>query len=508
MTLRSFKSINELRYKAKQFEGTGMVTVYDFESCAVKSDSILSEEYKLRLKKAIKILEDVPPHANDWHPGSGGKVLDLVHPSLFPLVFGKSHVLQHRKLGIDDCLDSIGAGERIQVPESPSPPESEEWRSRFDGATSSKYSTDFQWLPCEVQRRSEDGPVKITSYINNLHPRHTELYGLIEELIEKSIPLWSRVLDRSHSYRLHQERVHVSELGYDQNENWEGEFADEQGWTKEEVEDWFNADRDEFLRAREDSRTLIRPEPSDFEPPSERDDVPSENLNSLPFGSYPYLQVIVKIANIHLTPKKSEYPGGSWHVEGLMNEHIVATALYYYSTENITSSRLSFRHKFDSEMLEELPPPNDYHGVVDLFGVDAEGPRVQDMGSVLTREGRLLAFPNVLMHRVNPFELRDKSKPGHRKIVALFLVDPNAPILSTANVPPQRKDWWEELMVEKQTLGRLPQELQDQVMREVDGFPIDMKAAKKIRKALMKERKQVDELVEEGLPRDINFCEH
>jgi hypothetical protein len=28
------------------------------------------------------------------------------------------------------------------------------------------------------------------------------------------------------------------------------------------------------------------------------------------------LQIIVKLANIHLTPEKPEYAGGTWHVEG------------------------------------------------------------------------------------------------------------------------------------------------------------------------------------------------
>lgn len=28
------------------------------------------------------------------------------------------------------------------------------------------------------------------------------------------------------------------------------------------------------------------------------------------------LQIIVKLANIHLTPEKPRYEGGSWHVEG------------------------------------------------------------------------------------------------------------------------------------------------------------------------------------------------
>jgi len=40
------------------------------------------------------------------------------------------------------------------------------------------------------------------------------------------------------------------------------------------------------------------------------------------------LQIIVKLANIHLTPEKPDYAGGTWHVEGQLNEHICATTLY------------------------------------------------------------------------------------------------------------------------------------------------------------------------------------
>lgn len=48
------------------------------------------------------------------------------------------------------------------------------------------------------------------------------------------------------------------------------------------------------------------------------------------------LQVIVKMASIVLTPEQPHYSGGVWHVEGMRNESIVATGIYYYSVENIT----------------------------------------------------------------------------------------------------------------------------------------------------------------------------
>ena len=43
------------------------------------------------------------------------------------------------------------------------------------------------------------------------------------------------------------------------------------------------------------------------------------------------LKVIVKLANIALTPEKPDNNGGAWHVEGMGNEAIVATVIYYFS---------------------------------------------------------------------------------------------------------------------------------------------------------------------------------
>ncbi len=55
------------------------------------------------------------------------------------------------------------------------------------------------------------------------------------------------------------------------------------------------------------------------------------------------LQIIVKMASIELTPEKPSFSPGSWHIEGMMNEHIVATALYYLDSHNVTDSHLEFR---------------------------------------------------------------------------------------------------------------------------------------------------------------------
>ncbi|EDQ98359.1 uncharacterized protein LACBIDRAFT_303402 [Laccaria bicolor S238N-H82] len=125
-----------------------------------------------------------------------------------------------------------------------------------------------------------------------------------------------------------------------------------------------------------------------------------------------------------------------------------------------------------------------------VFGLEQYGPTFQNVGGVDMREGQLLTFPNILQHQVQPFELEDRTKPGHRKILALFLVNPNIKIISSANVPCQRKDWWrEEIGCQGGIDVWLPRELGDLVFEEVEGFPIGMEKAKKMRLKLMKKRK-------------------
>ncbi|OAJ43549.1 hypothetical protein BDEG_26901 [Batrachochytrium dendrobatidis JEL423] len=69
------------------------------------------------------------------------------------------------------------------------------------------------------------------------------------------------------------------------------------------------------------------------------------------------LQVIVKLTNIQLTPSKPKYDEGNWHNECPINESIVATGLYYYDVENITTPKLDFRvavDRFDYEMASDM----------------------------------------------------------------------------------------------------------------------------------------------------------
>ena len=428
--------------------------------------------------KAIEPLECVPDRLKDWHPGTNDQVLDLVHPSLFPLIYGRSKIVTNGKVGVDDALKWCGKGEVIPIPKDDELEENSSFLRRTYDRHGVFWSKQYQWLPSDVQF-SDQGGVKITSYVNNLHPvHHRQLYPVLEQLIATAIPLWNESLSDLYNKDVPEHRIHCSGQEYKypgKNESGDEEYKNYNEHPPTGTsEEW-----------RREHRVLIKPEPKEYK----------QRTPKLPFDLRSQygdngFQVIIKLANVHLTPEKPGYEGGSWHVEGMLNEHICATALYYYSNSNITDSMLRFRQRTSAEELEyKVYEQDDFAGLEELYGIQQDGPSVREVGSVATKEGRLLTFPNVLQHCVAPFELVDKTKPGHRKILAMFLVDPFVRVISTANVPPQQRDWWAEVVTtDKGPLAKLPTELQELVVQDVEEFPISLAEAKKIRERLMEER--------------------
>ena len=47
-----------------------------------EADNLIPSELQDKLARVIAKLRDVPHEEKDWHPGSDGQVLDLIHPSL------------------------------------------------------------------------------------------------------------------------------------------------------------------------------------------------------------------------------------------------------------------------------------------------------------------------------------------------------------------------------------------------------------------------------------------
>ncbi|SPO01603.1 uncharacterized protein DNG_04276 [Cephalotrichum gorgonifer] len=500
--------IQELRDKAKASRNTGRVNVLDAEIAIVKSDTAVSEPVRQALRENVKRLEDVPDHLKDWHPGSNGLVLDLVHPSLFPVVYGLTRALPDgEKLPLDGCIGYTCKGTIIPVPTDPRY-EKQNWGSH-------------QWLPSDVKLTGSGA--KILGYINNLHPeKHKDLYKVLEDIVTATIPLWEDCLNGFRDgHRIKIEcggpkdwrypdglwyRIPGREgpkAWYDPNINMVGSgdglwYSDHEDWSDVEAfEDWI-----------EEHQILIQREPREYIPQAEleRWKTDTKLADDYPEG----LQIVFKLANIHLTPQSPAYGGGSWHIEGMMNEQICASAIYYYDQENITDSHLAFRQSLDTQELQGIPPDQDeYRSLERYLGIENQRPAVQILGRVLTREGRLLVFPNDVQHQVQPFSLQDPTKTGHRKILAMFLIDPDRRVHSSSTVPPQRMDWWGEEINLHQLLSSFPREISDQILDSMDGSPLSWERALKIREELLEERRAHDDAIDKELKNHtFCFCEH
>ncbi|KAK3989607.1 hypothetical protein QBC44DRAFT_82527 [Cladorrhinum sp. PSN332] len=556
--------IEELKDKSEHFKKTGRVNVLDAELVVIKSDKAVCKEVQKELQEGVKVLEDVPEHKKDWHPGSEDTVLDLVHPSLFPVVWGVTRVLEEGTVPLENCIDYTGKG----APTTAATKKSEDPRRRTWGTEDDGYGDvedyapkswgSYQWLPAEVAI-SAVGSAKVTSYINNLHPvEHKNLYPVLERVVAATVPLWEDNLNGFADRR----RIGLESTGswdysyppgiryripgregpkswYDpvketyhataKDEEGEGdkkeakEDGDEEDDDDEEEEEDDDEDddwkyEDEWRDWKETNRVLVYLEPREYAPQSKFLEPENVSKKIKVLGApislkNTNLQIIFKLANIYLSPENPEYEGGSWHVEGTLNEMICASAIYYYDQENITDSHLAFAHTMDTQAVIMIPEQSEFSSIETFLGVQSEtsGMASQSIGEVHTREGRLLTFPNCLRHQVQPFRLEDETKPGHRKILAMFLIDPNRPVLSSAHVPPQRRDWWADKVRNESGLSgnKVPPEVFDMVMDEVEDFPLSWEQALEHREKLMEERGFMnDELDTEIEQLEFSFCEH
>ena len=461
-----------------------------------ESTSLVPPTLRLKLLADILKLESVPEGEKDWHPNSNQQVLDLVHPSLYFLRIGHTHILSR------DPADSLVSRamtlqeyqDRVPRPEKQLPADDFEDQFEVHGRLKQPFSEKHQWLPTDFEV-SATGQVRPLGYINNLHPvDHKDAYATISAILERFLPLFERVVSdalspsRPYAIQVHGHRWYEGTPSYPRTGN------------DEDMDAW----------ERNDHWPII-PDPAPFEPPSSSGRV-DFNLKGRT------LQVIVKLANIVLTPEKPKYPGGSWHVEGMENEHIVATGLYYYACDNITESRLSFRTtagRPNPWYMLRFHEQWDHKGTVVAWGLGQESPLNQELGHIVAEEGKCVAFPNIYQHRVQPFELADPSKPGFRKILCFFLVDPLTKIISTSDVLPQQESWWksdswaEVACAAAPPISTLPRELYNEVISYASLGTMSRAEAEQWRKDFMGERSEFTfHHGKEVFEIEWNMCEH
>ncbi|KAL0960958.1 hypothetical protein HGRIS_005958 [Hohenbuehelia grisea] len=438
------------------------------------SDGLVPKSLHKELVRQLDLLAACEP--KDFHPGSQGKarttslnlifsnlmqiwqVLDLIHPSLYPFVAGWSEVT-------DESM-------------APNPPNNI-FKSRLSAMKNYDFESRYGWLP-SVFRMSDDGQdVQIQSYINGLgsRERFPDLYRVIEKLFLVALPHFERTLSFEYEYvptpsqhrwqQRHEARRSAADaLGRIGRREWERILKSDMEAKAEEEE-----------QSRKENEQRIATKAQEIQSASEI--MAAEMAPSVWKGKE--LKVIIKAANYVLMP--GDQYEGSWHMEGMPHERIVASAIYYYDTDpEIHDEGLGFRRLRDSE--DDFPGHMDYRH--EDFNVhikpddepeimpgeeqeesDPDAPSIRDypsdweetvydgklqprytsdlgafvgLGSVPTTNieharpefagngtGRMISFPNWIQHKVltisNTADKNGPVKAAHRKILCFFLID-------------------------------------------------------------------------------------
>ncbi|KAL5364221.1 hypothetical protein BJX96DRAFT_168121 [Aspergillus floccosus] len=186
--------LQELQDKARQFDRDGRLVVFNTNSGVYKSNTAISSALKSQLSHSVERLllcQTVPQK-------SEADVKNLVDPSLFPLIFGRTKILDGgQSCGMDANAWSSCNKEDQALSDRPHVVQGgTNWSWE---AGRSIWSSKFQWLPCEVDFAGPPGStdVQISSYINNLHPTNREMYSAIEAVISGSIKQWNKILVRN-----------------------------------------------------------------------------------------------------------------------------------------------------------------------------------------------------------------------------------------------------------------------------------------------------------------------
>ncbi|KAK3071585.1 hypothetical protein LTR53_008354 [Teratosphaeriaceae sp. CCFEE 6253] len=485
--------LNELADYATLCREQGFVPALDATATVYKADTMLDAEVIASLQAAVEMLENDPTADPNLYTGPRRMVLNLVNPSMFPLMYGRTRIFPDGGVPLHDCIMYSGKG-RVM----PDPLDEHEFEDQLDASEEAcalishlegfrlEYSSQFQWLPTEVALRA-NGSVKIVSYINNLHPeKHKDLYKIVEKAIAKAIPMFNATLSPC-ATRTHLAGSRVLIL---------------------ETAEWSLSPGNYQDRKHSPPTDRVRTDPALVKSmgiparPSQPTSFESGVVDLLRDFRGQNLQVVVKLSNICLTPQTPIYDRGKWRIEGQLNDHICACALYYYDCENIANARLAFRESMDRDKLRTLRQQFDWEPLLELYDVERHGTASQELGEVLVKEGRLVVFPNVLQHSTPPFYLKDGSKPGHCKVLELLLVDPNTRIPSTSHVPPQRKDWWSDMVLSLDRIAKLPPELAQHVLDSTDDFPIEYDEGRASRLGLTVEHSAFNQVVDAKMTRE------
>ncbi|KAJ3194614.1 hypothetical protein HK101_002313 [Irineochytrium annulatum] len=430
------------------------------------SDDVVDAGLALTLRRRLDPAEHLALAERRWHPGAEGEVLDIIHPSPYCKVYGRTLET--------DCPTAIVGDLRTEKPT----------RMEVDDDISER----FQWLPCEADV-SDDGKVTLRSPIHNLRPSHENapLYRSIAAALQRMLPLFELSVGSVKTWSTTENRIPEMDRELAPLDLWdyEEERLKEHISVHGEPAHW--GEESDIRKSFHDDwvRTIKAPQmPENFDAGTGLAELEATSLRGR------RIQVIVKVSSVHLEPGRPRYYGTGWHFEGMQNEAIIATGIYYETVDNIKDSRLNFRVPLADEG-KCFANEQDVHEPIEIaYGIENECPAVQEVGSLRCLQGRCITFANQLQHRVEPFELADPTRPGRRRVLCFFLVDPDTTITSTLRVPGgQRVDWAEE-DVEAAFAGRLPTVCARRIVEAwvEEGCVFTRKEAERFENELMEER--------------------
>ena len=270
-------------------------------------------------------------------------------------------------------------------------------------------SSKFQWLPSEFKIDNQ-GNCKIDSYINNLPETEKEFYTNIEKAFTLVLPYFEDCYSYINAVKLYEE---------------------EDGWV-------------DYSGKLSNENKLYK-------------QISLKNKK---------LQVITKIVQISLKDN-DDFPG-SWHVEGMSHENIVATATITLEQDDNFKSELYFKRIYtlaEAYDLVQSIPQNPDNSISELFN-QIHVP----IGKVDIKESNIVVFPNSHIHQIN---MNNSTKKEQKRTILVFwLINPDVRIISTKDIKQQN---------------------------------YDIKKAHQNRLELMKERTFYKQTFNQ---RDLNLCEH
>ncbi|KAJ1864675.1 hypothetical protein LPJ73_000223 [Coemansia sp. RSA 2703] len=191
------------------------------------------------------------------------------------------------------------------------------------------------------------------------------------------------------------------------------------------------------------------------------------------------LQVVVEMANIVLTPNSPEYTGTTWCAGKikLCTDEIIATGVYCYDSDNVTDGGVELREHLKGHGLDL--PDSDDSSIEDVDEYIS-----QEVGTVQIKPGRCMVYSNFYQSRDTKFKLCDTAKPGYRKLLKFYLVDPTIRVPSSAIIPPQQQNWWARQVRQIARFAELPDLVWDKIADYVD-YPMSLKKGKEIRDEIL-----------------------